>query len=56
MIEEDQEIDDLFLDEEAIEPLAGEIGMEELSDDKLVRVENRDEVVKPGRVLAGDLG
>lgn len=39
MIEEDQEIDDLFLDEEAIEPLAGEIAMEELSDDKLVRVE-----------------
>jgi hypothetical protein len=39
LIEEDQEIDDLFLDEEAIEPLAGEIAMEELSDDKLVRVE-----------------
>ena len=41
MIDEDQEIDDLFLDEEAIEPLAGEISMEELSDDKLVRVEKK---------------
>ena len=39
MIDDDQEIDDLFLDDEAVEPLAGEIIMRGLSNDELYKVE-----------------